>query len=139
MNLIPLPYKDMMMDFMHQDAAQCYIIFTVRKETHQLNPISLPIMYFWPMLQQWISTEKNTRYAELLIWNCWIFNLKLWSKRPTRKTKIFQILKSSYLKVQPTQKGSIGMSFDVMWFEPATNSFENKEAAKRAQDFQFGW
>jgi len=63
----------------------------------------------------------------------------LWSKRPSRKTKIFQILKSSYLKVQPTQKGSIGMSFDVMWFEPATNSFENKEAAKRAQDFQFGW
>ncbi|XP_031400385.1 beta-glucosidase 40-like [Punica granatum] len=42
-------------------------------------------------------------------------------------------------KYQQKQQGSVSMSFDVMWFEPATNSTEDIEATQRAQDFQFGW
>lgn len=42
-------------------------------------------------------------------------------------------------KYKAKQHGSIGLSFDVMWFEPATNSTEDIEATQRAQDFQFGW
>ncbi|CAI0390850.1 unnamed protein product [Linum tenue] len=42
-------------------------------------------------------------------------------------------------RYKPTQKGSIGVSFDVIWFEPGTNSPEDVEAAQRAQDFQLGW
>lgn len=37
------------------------------------------------------------------------------------------------------QNGVIGAAFDVMWYEPATNSTEDIEATQRAMDFQFGW
>ncbi|KAF4360070.1 hypothetical protein G4B88_000694 [Cannabis sativa] len=37
------------------------------------------------------------------------------------------------------QKGSIGISLDVMWYEPASNSTTDVEATNRAQDFQLGW
>ncbi|KAK4789952.1 hypothetical protein SAY86_017256 [Trapa natans] len=42
-------------------------------------------------------------------------------------------------KYRETQHGSVGLAFDVTWFEPASNSTENIEATQRAQDFQFGW
>nr|BAO04176.1 hypothetical protein [Delphinium grandiflorum] len=42
-------------------------------------------------------------------------------------------------KYKSKQKGSLGIAFDVMWFEPATNSTEDIEATQRAQDFQLGW
>ncbi|XP_074566497.1 beta-glucosidase 6-like [Curcuma longa] len=42
-------------------------------------------------------------------------------------------------KYQKTQQGSIGIAFNVMWFEPMTESADDKDAAQRAQDFQFGW
>ncbi|KAJ3673839.1 hypothetical protein LUZ60_005831 [Juncus effusus] len=42
-------------------------------------------------------------------------------------------------KYKATQKGSIGIAFDVMWYEPMTNSSEDIAATQRAQDFQFGW
>ncbi|XP_057481585.1 beta-glucosidase 40-like [Actinidia eriantha] len=42
-------------------------------------------------------------------------------------------------KYKPKQHGSVGVSFDVIWFEPATNSTADIEAAQRAQDFQLGW
>lgn len=42
-------------------------------------------------------------------------------------------------KYQPKQHGSIGISFDVIWFEPVTNSTEDIDATQRAQDFQLGW
>ena len=41
--------------------------------------------------------------------------------------------------MQQKQRGSLGIAFDVMWFEPATNSTDDIEAAQRAQDFQLGW
>ncbi|KAJ7943360.1 Beta-glucosidase [Quillaja saponaria] len=42
-------------------------------------------------------------------------------------------------KYKNIQRGSVGLSFDVIWYEPETNSTENIEAAQRAQDFQLGW
>lgn len=42
-------------------------------------------------------------------------------------------------KYQQKQRGSLGIAYDVMWFEPATNSTEDIEATQRAQDFQLGW
>ncbi|KAL4180865.1 hypothetical protein AMTRI_Chr12g234480 [Amborella trichopoda] len=36
------------------------------------------------------------------------------------------------------QQGSIGISFDVMWYEPMSNSLEDIAATQRGQDFQFG-
>ncbi|XP_062111397.1 beta-glucosidase 40-like isoform X2 [Humulus lupulus] len=42
-------------------------------------------------------------------------------------------------KYKPKQKGSIGISLDVTWYEPASNSTADVEATKRAQDFQLGW
>ncbi|XWS23106.1 hypothetical protein CRYUN_Cryun29cG0092800 [Craigia yunnanensis] len=37
------------------------------------------------------------------------------------------------------QHGSVGVSFNVIWYELETNSTEDIEAAQRAQDFQLGW
>ncbi|XP_042418449.1 beta-glucosidase 6-like [Zingiber officinale] len=42
-------------------------------------------------------------------------------------------------KYKDAQNGSIGIAFDVMWFEPMSNSTEDIDATQRAQDFQFGW
>ncbi|KAJ8430225.1 hypothetical protein Cgig2_009403 [Carnegiea gigantea] len=42
-------------------------------------------------------------------------------------------------KYQKKQQGSIGASFNVMWYEPATNRTKDVEATQRAQDFQLGW
>lgn len=42
-------------------------------------------------------------------------------------------------KYQRRQQGLIGVSFDVIWFEPASNSTDDIEATQRAQDFQLGW
>ncbi|KAK2434383.1 cyanogenic beta-glucosidase [Trifolium repens] len=42
-------------------------------------------------------------------------------------------------KYKNTQGGSLGIAFDVIWYEPATNTQEDIEAAQRAQDFQLGW
>ncbi|CAM8881673.1 unnamed protein product [Rhodiola kirilowii] len=42
-------------------------------------------------------------------------------------------------KYKAKQKGSVGVSFDVIWYEPATNSTKDIEATQRAQDFQLGW
>ncbi|KAL5553666.1 hypothetical protein UlMin_041067 [Ulmus minor] len=42
-------------------------------------------------------------------------------------------------KYKPEQKGSVGIAFDVIWFEPYSNSTEDMEATQRAQEFQLGW
>nr|APR63783.1 hydroxyisourate hydrolase family protein [Populus tomentosa] len=42
-------------------------------------------------------------------------------------------------KYEAKQQGSVGISLDVIWFEPATNRTKDIEAAQRAQDFQLGW
>ncbi|KAG5522454.1 hypothetical protein RHGRI_034587 [Rhododendron griersonianum] len=39
----------------------------------------------------------------------------------------------------PKQRGALGLAFDVIWFEPATNSTDDLIATQRAQDFQLGW
>ncbi|KAG6708643.1 hypothetical protein I3842_06G091600 [Carya illinoinensis] len=50
--------------------------------------------------------------------------------------KVAQIYRKKYKSIQ---HGSIGISLDVIWFEPVTNSTEDIAAAQRAQDFQLGW
>ncbi|KAJ6718366.1 BETA-GLUCOSIDASE [Salix purpurea] len=42
-------------------------------------------------------------------------------------------------KYKAKQQGSLGISLDVIWFEPATNTTDDTEATQRAQDFQLGW
>ncbi|KAJ9174430.1 hypothetical protein P3X46_013074 [Hevea brasiliensis] len=42
-------------------------------------------------------------------------------------------------KYQAEQKGKIGITLNSMWFEPYSNSIIDKEAAKTALDFMFGW
>ncbi|XP_068894407.1 myrosinase 1-like [Tenebrio molitor] len=37
------------------------------------------------------------------------------------------------------QQGSVGIVIDTSWFEPATGSDEDKEAAERGLQFTFGW
>ncbi|XP_074278118.1 beta-glucosidase 40-like [Silene latifolia] len=42
-------------------------------------------------------------------------------------------------KYKAKQGGSIGAAFDVIWYEPDTNTTKNVEATQRAMDFQLGW
>lgn len=42
-------------------------------------------------------------------------------------------------KYKAKQNGELGMSLDVIWYEPASNSTADVEATKRAQEFQLGW
>ncbi|XP_010521462.1 PREDICTED: beta-glucosidase 40-like isoform X2 [Tarenaya hassleriana] len=42
-------------------------------------------------------------------------------------------------KYKAKQGGWLGIAFDVIWYEPETNTREDIEAAQRAQDFQLGW
>ncbi|GMH27578.1 hypothetical protein Nepgr_029421 [Nepenthes gracilis] len=49
---------------------------------------------------------------------------------------VFNIYKKKY---KLTQRGSVGASFDVIWYEPETNKTEDIEATQRALDFELGW
>ncbi|KAM0905219.1 hypothetical protein ACQ4PT_017505 [Festuca glaucescens] len=42
-------------------------------------------------------------------------------------------------KYKAEQNGELGMSLDVIWYEPISNSTADVEATKRAQEFQLGW
>ncbi|KAG0460239.1 hypothetical protein HPP92_023367 [Vanilla planifolia] len=42
-------------------------------------------------------------------------------------------------KYKAVQHGSVGMAFDVMWFEPMSDTPRDIAATQRAMDFQFGW
>ncbi|XP_052201373.1 beta-glucosidase 46 [Diospyros lotus] len=44
-----------------------------------------------------------------------------------------------HTKYQRTQGGGIGIVMNAIWFEPISNSFEDKLAAKRAQSFYMNW
>lgn len=40
---------------------------------------------------------------------------------------------------QKKQGGGIGMIMNVVWYEPISNSLEDKLAAERAQSFYLNW
>ncbi|ONK66357.1 uncharacterized protein A4U43_C06F6890 [Asparagus officinalis] len=42
-------------------------------------------------------------------------------------------------KYQATQKGRIGIILDFLWYEPLSNSANDKAAAQRGIDFSIGW
>ncbi|RZB42137.1 Beta-glucosidase 40 isoform B [Glycine soja] len=48
---------------------------------------------------------------------------------------VADIYRKKYKKIQG---GSLGVAFDVIWYEPLTNTKEDIDAAQRAQDFQLG-
>ncbi|KAJ6987642.1 hypothetical protein NC653_020788 [Populus alba x Populus x berolinensis] len=56
-----------------------------------------------------------------------------------RQELIITTNSSTLYLLKAKQQGSVGISLDVIWFEPATNSTKDIEAAQRAQDFQLGW
>lgn len=41
--------------------------------------------------------------------------------------------------MQATQKGKIGITLVTHWFVPFANVKHDRDAAKRALDFMFGW
>ncbi|KAH7570000.1 hypothetical protein JRO89_XS05G0030800 [Xanthoceras sorbifolium] len=49
------------------------------------------------------------------------------------------LAKGNLVTIQAKQHGSVGIAYDVIWFEPASNSTVDIEATQRAQDFQLGW
>ncbi|CAN1314013.1 Beta-glucosidase 40 [Linum perenne] len=76
--------------------------------------------------------------------------LRLWCKGGNSATEPYIVAHNTILahattvdiyrrKYKSNQKGIIGASFDVIWYEPASNSKNDIEAAQRAQDFQLGW
>ncbi|KAF5760465.1 putative beta-glucosidase [Helianthus annuus] len=42
-------------------------------------------------------------------------------------------------KYQGEQKGSIGIAMNTVWYEPISNSSQDKQAAQRAQSFYMNW
>lgn len=51
-------------------------------------------------------------------------------------SKVADIYRKKY---KAKQGGSLGIAFDVIWYESVSNSTEDIEATQRAQDFQLGW
>ncbi|CAN0929451.1 Beta-glucosidase 40, partial [Linum grandiflorum] len=77
-------------------------------------------------------------------------SLRLWCKEGDSHTEPYIVAHHTILahataadiyrrKYKPAQKGILGVSFDVVWFEPGSSSPSDVDAAQRAQDFQLGW
>lgn len=41
--------------------------------------------------------------------------------------------------MQTSQKGIIGITLNTDWFLPASEKITDRDAARRALDFRFGW
>ncbi|XP_024528298.1 beta-glucosidase 6 [Selaginella moellendorffii] len=42
-------------------------------------------------------------------------------------------------RYKASQKGTIGLTLDTLWYEPVSNSKQDKAAAERARQFNLGW
>ncbi len=55
------------------------------------------------------------------------------------KSKLYSKLKCFSLNIQKKQGGSIGIVMNAIWYEPISNSLEDKLATERALSFYMNW
>lgn len=53
--------------------------------------------------------------------------------------QFFSLLKCFLLNIQKKQGGSIGIVMNAVWYEPISDSWEDKLAAERGQSFYMNW
>lgn len=92
---------------------------------------------------------KSGRYIQKKIQGeVWYVNVKIERHHITNnfhyvKVKQLELKLGSHLigpqSIQAKQGGSLGIAFDVIWYESVSNSTKDIEATQRAQDFQLGW
>lgn len=142
MSPTPSRSKAMMWDSKPLGAAPLSFGCSAGQGTQQLSRILLPIMFFYRMPLSLTFTGESIRYQYLRNHNSFACNF-----RCRLAFNVLSVLfkftctlnKNIGVDMQQKQQGSLGIAFDVMWYEPMTNSSEDIDATQRAQDFQFGW
>ncbi|KAG6757995.1 hypothetical protein POTOM_038326 [Populus tomentosa] len=89
------------------------------------------------------TSSEDGVISQVLVSKSLIFSfrelIKMEQGKSIRQELIITTNSSTLYLLKAKQQGSLGISLDVIWFEPATNTTNDTEAAQRAQDFQLGW